>query len=100
MSSTSDIFATILPELIAAMPDDHAESGYALPDATLECLDGLVRRGGFTKIFEFGSGRSTKRFLEAGCEVTCLEDSQQWLDASLKTIAPPLLAGSIQRCSP
>jgi hypothetical protein len=83
-----DIFGEILPNLIEALPASGEDSGFALPSGTLACLEQLVREARIRKVFEFGSGRSTKTFLEAGCEVTTVEDSQHWLDETLQTIAP------------
>ena len=88
MKTTPEIFNELLPSLLAAMPETGEDSGYALPEATLNVLDRLVREAGVRRVFEFGSGRSTQTFLRAGCEVTTLEDSQHWLDQTLQTIGP------------
>ena len=88
MNVTTDLFRDLLPRLLDAMPAAGEESGYALPQGTLNCLASLVRGAEIRRVFEFGSGRSTKIFLEAGCEVTSLEDSQHWLDQTLATLAP------------
>lgn len=88
MKPTSEIFRDLLPRLVEAMPVSTEDSGYALPEATLTCLIGLVEAAGIRRVFEFGSGRSTRIFLQAGCHVTSLEDSQHWLDQTLQTITP------------
>jgi hypothetical protein len=64
------------------------DAGYALPDATLRLLTGIIEGCAVRNVFEFGSGRSTKVFLAAGCEVTAVEDSQSWLDQTLATLTP------------
>jgi hypothetical protein len=84
-------FREILPGIIAGIRDNNTDSGYALPDATLDCLGELVRQCGLRKVFEFGSGRSTKKFLEWGCSVFSLEDSRHWLEQTLATIPPEQL---------
>jgi hypothetical protein len=65
-----------------------AAPGYALPDATLRLLTRLVEAAGIRTVFEFGSGRSTKAFLAAGCAVTALENSRPWLDQTLAGLTP------------
>jgi predicted O-methyltransferase YrrM len=83
-----EIFRDLLPGLLEAMPAAGEDSGYALPEATLTCLANLVRSAGIQRVFEFGSGRSTKIFLQAGCRVTSLEDSERWLHQTRQTITP------------
>jgi hypothetical protein len=62
--------------------------GYALPDATLRLLARVIAECGVRNVFEFGSGRSTKTFLAAGCAVTALEDSRAWLVRTLGGLTP------------
>ena len=73
--------ASKLPAIVPG-PDVHGEGGYALPEASRAVLLACVSQLGIRKIFEFGSGRSTRDFLRAGCEVTVVEDSQAWLDGN------------------
>ncbi|MDF2433000.1 MAG: hypothetical protein JWP44_2631 [Mucilaginibacter sp.] len=65
---------------------DHPEAYAALPDASLEFLVELCKAQGIQKVFEFGSGRSTKAFLNAGCSVVSIEDSEFWMNETLKTL--------------
>jgi len=55
----------------------------ALPDASLEFLLTLARELEVKTTFEFGSGRSTVAFVKAGYSVTCLEDSQFWMQQTM-----------------
>jgi hypothetical protein len=61
----------------------RGEAGYALPEATLSLLMECVSRLWVRRVFEFGSGRSTRGFLRAGCEVAVVEDSEAWLGKTL-----------------
>ncbi len=73
-----DTFLTVeLPAPCRA--DTHDEAGYALPGASLALLAHCTVRLGVRRVFEFGSGQSTRDFLAAGCDVTCVEDSEKWL---------------------
>jgi hypothetical protein len=55
----------------------------ALPDASLAFLLEVCRRVGVKTVFEFGSGRSTKAFLQAGLAVSSLEDSDYWMQKTI-----------------
>jgi hypothetical protein len=65
--------------------DPHAEA--ALPASSLEFLLELCRKIGAKRIFEFGSGRSTKAFLSAGYSVFSLEDSSFWLSKTVESLS-------------
>ncbi len=54
-------------------------AGFGLPDATLAVLRRIIDVQPGSRVFEFGSGRSTKLFLDCGCDVTSLEESARWL---------------------
>lgn len=76
-------------ELPTFCPDEmRDDSGYALPAASLAVLRECVTRLGIQRVFEFGSGRSTRGFLDAGCTVTAIEDSETWLSETLATLTP------------
>jgi len=66
-----------LPEICAGQTS--SEAGYALPTASLGVLRQCVMELGVRRVFEFGTGQSTRVFLEAGCEVVAIEDSADWL---------------------
>lgn len=87
MNAAEKIFEKLLPDIVSEMHAEHCESGYALPDATLNALSQLVKTTKIRRVFEFGSGRSTKAFLEHGCWVTTLEDSRHWLNQTLEGIS-------------
>jgi len=72
--------------------EDCAGTPAALPDASLEFLLEVSERIQAKRVFEFGSGRSTKCLLSEGVEVCSLEDSDYWLKKSLDEIAGNLLA--------
>jgi len=55
-----------------------APAGFALPDGTLRLLRRLIEEVGGSRVFEFGSGRSTRLFLDCGCDLTSIEDSEPW----------------------
>jgi hypothetical protein len=70
--------------LVADLPtlccdDIHGEAGYALPPASLALLIECVTRLKIRRVFEFGSGRSTREFLAAGCHVATVENDEGWL---------------------
>ena len=69
-------------------PASGGDAGYALPNGTLELLSRVIEVGGVRRVFEFGSGRSTKAFLAAGCEVTTVEDSEEWLAQTVAGLTP------------
>jgi len=71
---------------------DCTEAIAALPDASLKFLLEICKRAGVETVFEFGSGRSTRAFLQAGISVTSLEDSAYWMQKSLEDFGPDLLA--------
>lgn len=71
---------------------DCTDAIAALPDASLNFLLEICSRAGVKTVFEFGSGRSTKAFLQAGLSVTSLEDSAYWMQKSLEDCSPNLLA--------
>lgn len=75
-----------LPMLIRSAP--ASDAGFALPDASLALLAEAVAQLGVRRVFEFGSGQSTRCFLDAGCTVSLVEDSAEWLEQTLSTIAP------------
>ena len=80
-------------ELLAgAVSWSGGEAGYALPRGSLDFLAACVEEFRLARVFEFGSGASTRRFLEAGCEVTALENDAHWLEQTLAQVPGPLRA--------
>ncbi len=65
---------------------DHTEAMAALPDASINFLIESCKNLGVQRIFEFGSGRSTKALLQHGFKVTSLEDSVYWMNQTLNTL--------------
>ena len=100
MQHLQKVWTDVLPALTDAIPSPGEDSGHALPCGTLECLRQLVTTLGLTEVFEFGSGRSTKLFLQCGCRVTSLEDSEYWLEQTRKEIAPEHLPRLTPRAQP
>lgn len=86
MKNLSFAFEEVIPQLVSQMSPVQSDSGFALPEATLSLLGSLVSGLEIRRVFEFGSGRSTKVFLAAGCQVTCLESSAHWLKQTLQEI--------------
>jgi hypothetical protein len=76
-----------LPALTAQPRVTSPEGGYALPDASLVLLRDLIGELGVQQVFEFGSGRSTKLFLNCGCHVTVVEDSAHWLRCTMMSLS-------------
>jgi hypothetical protein len=72
--------------------EDCAAAPAALPDASLDFLLEVSKRINAHKVFEFGSGRSTRSLLSAGMTVFSLEDSEHWLRKSLDDIPSELTA--------
>ena len=58
----------------------------ALPDDALVFLERLCRAHSVQRVVEFGSGRSTRKFLEMGLEVASIEDSDEWMKKTLATL--------------
>jgi hypothetical protein len=81
-----------LKELANQVTWDNGEAGYALPQGSLALLMLCVRKFECRRVFEFGSGASTRVFLEAGCEVTSLENDQHWLGHTLKQVPETMRA--------
>ncbi len=65
-----------------------ATADFGLLPATLELMVSCVRELGAARVFEFGSGRSTRAFLAAGCHVTAVEDSAPYLEATVSALHP------------
>lgn len=63
-------------------------AGFALPDATLAVLHRIIDVERFSRVFEFGSGRSTGLFLDSGCDVTSIEESEHWLAQATAACTP------------
>lgn len=82
----SQFLASELPSL--CRDDHHGEAGYALPPASLALLVDCVKRLRVQRVFEFGSGQSTREFLAAGCQVTVVEDSEAWLAETSAALDP------------
>lgn len=81
-------FAERLPEICSVRREPSGDSGFALPDMSLECLRQMVKELAIENVFEFGSGRSTKVFLDSGCNVTSLEDNAKWLERTANSLSP------------
>jgi hypothetical protein len=60
------------------------DSGFALPKGSLNFLREVVNRCGVRRVFEFGSGQSTRIFLETGASVYSLENDIRWLEETKK----------------
>jgi hypothetical protein len=76
-------------ELPALCRDDlRGEAGYALPRESLALLTNCAARLQVRRIFEFGSGQSTRTFLAAGCQVFAVEDNESWLAETCARLDP------------
>jgi len=62
------------------------DAGYALPAASLALLRECIAQLGIRRVFEFGTGQSTRAFLAAGCEVASVEDSAEWLSETRRAL--------------
>src|SRR3954469_8881110 len=76
----------LIDSLFASMPTTSPDAGFALPDATLSFLTSLATSMRCPRGFEFGSGRSTKELLNVGGNVACIEDSEHWLQETVRGI--------------
>lgn len=85
-------------EVDKQIPATDEDSGYALPHGSLDFLREVVKRCGIGRVFGFGSGQSTRVFLEAGARVTTLENDSRWLEATKKSLNPDLLDHWTPRC--
>jgi predicted O-methyltransferase YrrM len=99
--SLREALVAVLDGLLREAPArEEAEVGYALPEASLELLTKLVKAAGIKRVFEFGSGRSTRAFLAAGCDVTALENSREWMEQTLAAVPPEQRARLHGVCQP
>lgn len=88
-----------LPPLCRGPREDDAL--FALPASALSALQAAIAQTPeIQRAFEFGSGRSTRLFLDAGLEVTSLEDSAHWLDETGQALPPELLSRWTPACQP
>jgi hypothetical protein len=71
---------------------DNEDAGYALPQGSLRFLIACASALKLNTVFEFGSGASTLRFLEAGLHVTTLEDNAYWHAQTLERVPAHLRA--------
>jgi len=77
----------IVRTLPALVPEGGSvDAGYALPPRTLALLERIVAALNIRRVFEFGSGQSTRTFIQAGCAVTAVEDSAEWLAQTAATL--------------
>jgi hypothetical protein len=84
----SDEFISWMRTAAGDLAREPAEdAGYALPSSTLKLLAALVQRLAIKRVFEFGSGRSTATFLSLGCHVASLEDSEEWLEKTMRELS-------------
>lgn len=90
----------VLEEIRDKTPWGVADVGYALPTGSLNFLDACIRGFGFKRIFEFGSGASTKHFLEADCEVTTIENDPHWLEQTIGQVPEALRSRLHVECQP
>jgi hypothetical protein len=97
-----DVASSFIIETLPGLCSDqeHGDGGFALPDASIRCLREVIDRLGLKNVFEFGSGRSTRAFLEAGCAVTSLEHSETWLAETARGLRPEELARWRPVCAP
>ena len=80
-------FQEVLPDICEKrIRPQPAEDGFALPPDSLAILKALIVALKVSNVFEFGSGQSTRSFLEAGCNVRSVEDSQLWLNETVESI--------------
>lgn len=87
MMSPESIAHFLAAELPALCRDDvHGEAGYALPPSSLALLVECIARLQIRRVFEFGSGQSTREFLAAGCQVAAVEDDGSWLAKTTATL--------------
>lgn len=82
-----DFLTGTLPALVH--DGESTDAGFALPPRSLALLAKVVSALGVRRVFEFGSGQSTRCFLEAGCTVTAIEDSAEWLAQTLAALPAP-----------
>jgi hypothetical protein len=69
---------------------DDPDNLAALPQVSLNFLSEVSAALKVCRVFEFGSGRSTQTFLNAGAQVTSLENDSQWFIDTLNKISDPL----------
>ena len=100
MGISEEFYAFGLADLERRTEWPGEEAGYALPCGSLAFLEGCVRRLEIHRVFEFGSGASTRLFLRLGCRLTCLEDGRQWLDQTLASVTGPERRHVREICEP
>lgn len=89
MSALPQLAAAFAPSLLPEMgpPGDHTGNPAALPDQSLAFIISAANLIGAKRAVEFGSGRSTAAFLDAGLTLTSIEDNQTWLADTEKAIS-------------
>jgi hypothetical protein len=90
----------IATEIDKQIPSTDEDSGFALPKGSLDFLREVVKQCGIRRIFEFGSGQSTRIFLESGADVYSLENDSRWLEETKNGLPPNLLDKWTSRFEP
>jgi hypothetical protein len=85
-------------EIANHIPSSDEDSGFALPNGTLALIQEIFRQCKIEQVFEFGSGQSTRVFLEAGASVYSLENDMRWLDETRKGLSEQLQRQWTARC--
>lgn len=65
---------------------DDLENPAALPPVALAFLRDACVQLNVQRAFEFGSGKSTRTFLEAGVQLTSVEDSAFWMQSTMNQL--------------
>lgn len=66
-------------------PGDDKSNPAALPDDALVFLQRFCESRAIKNVVEFGTGRSTRKFLEMGLELFSIEDSEVWLNDTISS---------------
>jgi hypothetical protein len=75
-----NVFSHFLPDHCSKQRacQNDIKANFVLPLSSLKLLVELANESKARKIFEFGSGKSTKAFLDAGFKVVSMEHSNFW----------------------
>jgi len=76
----------------SASARETAEGGLRAARRFAGAAAGVCAQLGIRRVFEFGTGRSTRAFLDAECEVASVEDSAEWARAKHNEVSAGCLA--------
>jgi hypothetical protein len=100
MQTLENFFRTELNAMEGRIEWPEEDAGFALPSGSLRFLEECVRTLGIRRVFEYGSGASSRLFLRLGCELTSVENDRRWLTETMDGIPEPDRSRMTAYCQP